>query len=368
MGDRPGRDERQESEEERRIEARERTELLRALESWGGVAVQSVEPLPGGLINRSWAVRALAGEYVAQRLNPIFSEGVNRNLQRVSDHLEGRGPRVPRLLENDSGGLFVDLPGAGRWRLMERLPGVSFERCQKVGQARSAAALVARFHSELGDWRGGLEEIGFPYHDLGLHLLELRRTLEERSDHRLHGEVSALASRIFEVAGEWRDLSALPRRVVHGDLKFSNLLFEGREGPPSEVASALIDLDTVCYLPLYYDLGDAWRSWCNTGGEDLADPTLDLEIFYASAEAYLSGLRLEVSAAELDSLVDALERVSLELCSRYAKDALEETYFAWDSEHYASAAEHNWLRARGQWRLHLQARETRGERARFLLS
>ena len=64
--------------------------------------------------------------------------------------------------------------------------------------------------------------------------------------------------------------------------------------------------------------------------------------------------------------MEGLERVSLELCARFAADALDESHFAWDSEAFPTAGEHNLYRARGQLSLHHQARETRSERARGL--
>ncbi|MCS5637113.1 MAG: hypothetical protein NZ990_11390, partial [Myxococcota bacterium] len=73
------------------------------------------------------------------------------------------------------------------------------------------------------------------------------------------------------------------------------------------------------------------------------------------------------SDEELGSLVHALERISVELCARFATDALEERHWSWDAELFSSAAEHNLYRARRQLGLHHQARETRDERARFLL-
>jgi hypothetical protein len=129
----------------------------------------------------------------------------------------------------------------------------------------------------------------------------------------------------------------------------------------------LIDLDTLCRLPLYYDLGDAWRSWCNVRGEDCAEAELDTRIFEASAEGYLAARREALSRDELVSFAEAIERLSLEVCSRFAADTLLESYFDWDRQRFARAAEHNWLRAQGQWSLHEQARATRDERLHFLL-
>jgi len=341
-------------------------EVLDALTPWSALEGAEFEGLAGGLINQSWRVVTAGGEYIAQRVHADFSDGIHANIQAVSSHLARRGVVVSRLLETDRGDLFSDRGVAGRWRVMERLPGVSFSKCQTPAQARSAGALVASFHSGMLDWEGKLEPIGFPFHDMPRHLSDLGQALQKHPDHPLQNEIKALASEIFEAQEESPIPGDLPQRILHGDLKLSNLLFEGSDPPSRDIALSLIDLDTVSRLPLYYDMGDAWRSWCNVGGEGPGDVRIDLEIFRASAEGYLGALELRLSEAERGSLVEGLERVSLELCTRFAADALEESHFAWDAAAFPTAGEHNLYRARGQLSLHHQARETRSERSRGL--
>ena len=153
---------------------------------------------------------------------------------------------------------------------------------------------------------------------------------------------------------------------MHGDLKLSNLLFAGPSAPERDQARALIDLDTISRLPLFYDMGDAWRSWCNVGGGGPEDICLDHEIFAASAEGYLSKLGFDLLGEERASMIPALEYVSLELSARFATDALVESHFAWDPEKFTTSGEHHLYRALGQLSLHDQARDTRDERARLL--
>ena len=340
--------------------------VLRALAAWSGLDGAQVAPLDGGLINQSWLVAAPGCEYIAQRVHGDFSPGIHQNIQAVSRHLAGRGISVAQLVETDAGTLFSDLGPSGRWRLMKRLPGVTFRKCQSAAQASSAGALVAKFHGGMADWEGELVPIGFPFHDMDQHLADLSRALADRAEHPLHAEVKEVAERIFSAQASWPSRALLPRRVLHGDLKLSNVLFAGLAPPERDRAEALIDLDTISRLPLFYDMGDAWRSWCNVGGEGPEEVRLDSEIFHASAEGYLSALKLDLQSEERDSLAPALEYVSLELCARFAADALCESHFAWDPTTFPSAGEHNLYRARGQLSLHDQARETRGERARSL--
>jgi Ser/Thr protein kinase RdoA (MazF antagonist) len=161
-------------------------------------------------------------------------------------------------------------------------------------------------------------------------------------------------------------LPALPPRLCHGDLKLNNVLFAGETPPASEQALCLIDLDTVGPMPLAYELGDAWRSWCNVSGEDATAASIDLEVFRASFAGYASGIGRDLTRAERQALLGGVEWISLELASRFAADALVENYFGWDARRFPGRGEHNLVRARGQFSLHEAFVATRAERAAIL--
>jgi aminoglycoside phosphotransferase (APT) family kinase protein len=180
--------------------------------------------------------------------------------------------------------------------------------------------------------------------------------------HRLAADVGPLAREIAAAAAALPPLPALAPRVCHGDLKFNNILFADHEPPASERAVCLIDLDTVGPLSLAYELGDAWRSWCNPAGENVAEARLDLEIMGASIEGYRDGWGGALDADTRRALVLGVEWVSLELSARFAADALLESYFGWDASRFKTRGDHNLLRARGQWSLHGQLVASRAER------
>jgi len=119
-------------------------------------------------------------------------------------------------------------------------------------------------------------------------------------------------------------------------------------------------------LSLAYELGDAWRSWCNRAGEDATEARLDLEVMRASLDGYREGLPGGLDAETRRALVLGVEWVSLELAARFATDALLESYFGWDARRYPGRGEHNLVRARGQWSLHGALVATRAAREQML--
>ena len=338
-------------------------EARRALEAYSGFSASAhVEPISRGLVHESFSVSEGSVECVFQRLNPVFRPEIHANIAAVTDHLEVKGLATLKLIPARDGALYVKLDG-GVWRLMTRVPGQLFDTCPSPDHARAAGALVARFHSTVADLQHDFEPLGFPFHDTAAHFADLGKAVETQTDHRLHAEVSQLAEEIRAGLEELGEFEAAPARVIHGDLKFNNIMFEAGTAR----ALSLIDLDTLSRMPLWVELGDAWRSWCNTAGEDSPQARFDLALFRAATEGYLSSLTLEFAPGERESLLLGLERISLELSARFATDALQEQYFGWDDRNYPTAGEHNLVRARGQLSLYAQARAARDERRRILL-
>lgn len=300
----------------------------------------SIAPLSGGLINDTYAV---GSGWVLQRLHPIFAATVNLDIAALTPTLRDRGVPVPSIAPSQGGEPWTTVaagPHAGVWRLLSRLPGHSVVRVASPQHAASAARLVATFHAALLgiDHRFAFSRPGA--HDTEAHVAGLRQALAERTGHRLHAEVAALAQTIEQLWAAMPPLPPLPARIVHGDLKIANLLFDD-----TGAAIGIVDLDTMAWSTIDVELGDAMRSWCNRSAED--EPArLDLDIFAAAMRGYAAGGRLD--AAERAAVVHGFGRIALELSARFAKDALVESYFRWDPKRAAGHGEHNLMRARGQ--------------------
>lgn len=341
-----------------------------------------LSPLGGGLINETYlltvapmalAAGAVSSRAVLQRLSPVFSPAIHENIRAVTERLTAAGVTTPRLLPTREGGTHVVIEPslgssvtAGVWRLQTFIEGVAFDVVESASQAFAAAACAARFHAALADLAHVFVGLRQGVHDTPVHLGRLREAVGTEAAHRLHGVVAPLAAQILEAATSLPPLPPTPTRIGHGDLKFNNILFAGREKELRDRALCLIDLDTVGPVLLAHELGDAWRSWCNRAGEDAADAALDLEVFAASWEGYASVAGVDVTRDERRALLLGVEWISLELAARFLGDALRESYFGWNPRRFASRGEHNLLRARGQWSLHQALVSSRPARARIL--
>jgi len=356
---------------------RDATEIrARVLPAYAGWEGASVTPIPGGLINRTYLVEVPGGRAVLQRVSPIFSPAIQHNIRAVTLRLEAAGLVTPRLIPTYDGRLFLaaEEPSvleaggsdSGVWRMLSYVPGATFDVVASTGQTYAAGALIARFHRALAGIPHTFDGLRVGVHDTRRHLARLQEAVAAYEGHRLARHVGALATAIAAGAEALPPLPDLSPTICHGDLKFNNILFAGAHAPDSERALCLIDLDTVGPLSLAYELGDAWRSWCNRAGEDAAVAQLDLEIFRASLDGYRDGLGASLDSDARRALLLGPEWVSLELSARFAADALAESYFGWDAARFPGRGEHNLLRARGQWSVHEELRASRASRARMI--
>jgi Ser/Thr protein kinase RdoA (MazF antagonist) len=319
------------------------------------------------LINRTYVVRGDLGDgplqMVLQRLHHVFAANVHLDIEAVTRHLEQRQIETPRILRNRTGALWTleekteasvaEGQAPGVWRAITYIEGVTIHRSSNPIQLGSAAELLGRFHGALFDLQHEFVHLR-PLHDTAQHLHALRAALASERG-QADAEARELGQAILEQARAIRlDFSEFPRRVLHGDPKLSNLLFQ--PGDPLR-ARCMIDLDTLGRGFLAYELGDALRSWTNRAGEDQLEADLDAGALRAILSGYARACPAELPSSEIGSGIDGLETVSLELASRFAADAILDSYFGWDASRYPSRRAHNLVRARGQFSLARRVRE-----------
>lgn len=139
----------------------------------------------------------------------------------------------------------------------------------------------------------------------------------------------------------------LTLRVIHGDPKLNNFLFDRHR---KKIVS-LIDLDTVKPGLVHYDIGDCLRSCCH-----IAEPVgFDLDICTALLKSYLAEAGAFFTEHDYHYLYPAIRLIPFELGLRFYTDYLEgNRYFK------VMEPEQNLQRATNQFRLceSIMAQET----------
>lgn len=315
-----------------------------ALNGWSRLGPFELEQVPIGLLNHTFRVKARSGSYILQRLSPVFAPVVNQDIDALTRHLHAKGVTTPLLVANDQKGLW-SMRGADCWRLQTLVAGDTFHEIQNPRMAGSAGECVGRFHVALADFEHVYAFSRPGAHDTQRFLSRLEAALEAHRTHPNFEKIVPLAQQLLRAGKPYGDYSHIPRRHSHGDLKISNVLFAKEE------AHCLIDLDTIGLLPWPVEMGDAFRSWCNSSGEDANNVAFDTDIFAAALHGYASTAKHLWTQEEKESLIQGVLNIPLELSTRFLLDALEESYFAWDKKRFVSHSAHNLVRAQGQWAL-----------------
>jgi Ser/Thr protein kinase RdoA (MazF antagonist) len=134
-------------------------------------------------------------------------------------------------------------------------------------------------------------------------------------------------------------------RVIHGDPKVNNILFEQH----TDLAVSIIDLDTVKAGLVHYDIGDCLRSGCNRLGEETQqwqDVSFDLELCQGILTGYFTRMRSTLTAKDCDYIYDAVRVITFELGLRFFSD-----YLAGNVYFHAQYPEHNLQRSLVQFQL-----------------
>lgn len=308
-----------------------------------GLQPARVDPYGKGLINGTWLVDTGDNRYILQCVNPVFPAGINRDIDCVTRHLASSGLVTCRIVPTADGRLWNRFDDR-TWRLLTFVDGVSHDALTTPGQAESAGTLLAAFHHAVGDLDHEFTNPRLGIHDTTRHLAFLRETLRIQAAHPRYADVAPLAARILAAADELSPCPQTPDRIVHGDPKINNLLFTR----DTDIAFSLVDLDTLARMPLPLELGDALRSWCNPAGEDDQRSEFSAPLFAESIRGYAQGARDWITPDESAAIVSATETILIELAARFCADALNECYFGWNADKFATRSEHNQERAASQ--------------------
>jgi Ser/Thr protein kinase RdoA (MazF antagonist) len=318
--------------------------------------------LEGGHIHQTWLAERGGEQLILQRLNPfVFAEPelLSRNNLVIADWLEAKGyPRyILRPLAAPSGETIAWVDGAP-WRAF---PYVAHTRAgaqaQGAQEVRKAAAAIGEWHTFLKDLDPGLVRPAIPgffdlAHRWGQWEAASQEALPERA-RRAQREIAWLDSGAFLV-DRFRE-TELPLRILHGDPKLSNILFDAVSGE----LKAIIDWDTAQPGWIVFDFGDMARAYMSAGAED--EPDLNrVRIHQPFAEALLEGF-----LGETESWLTPAERGHLFLGAQWViwMQALRflADYLTGDHYYPVRYEDHNLVRARN----HLKLWENLGESAIF---
>ena len=271
------------------------------------------------------------------------------NIDKVTEHIRAKKPGQVALHFHHTVDrkTYVE-DGKNFWRMTNYIPSMTYDAAENLDLIRNAGKAFGEFQMQLADFEpDGLFETIPNFHNTRARYIKLMESVQADPVGRVaevREEVEWLMS-VQDQACKLSDMLAageLPLRVTHNDTKINNVLFEKDGVEPLVV----IDLDTVMPGLVGHDFGDAIRFAANFVREDSREydkAGVDLEVFRAFAEGFLSMTAKTLTQNEIDTLALSCFVLTAELATRFLADYIDgDLYFKINSE------DHNLVRTRCQ--------------------
>ena len=287
-------------------------------------------------------------KYLIQKINTtVFAEPYKlmKNIEGVTAYLKRQmikngdtNHQVPEVIKTKDNKLLCyvnDETGTRKYyRIYEFIENaVSYDQSQDKEIVYNTGKAFGNFQRLLGNYpMSKLEETIKDFHDTKKRYDKLMDDIKIDSE----GRVAEVANEIVFILMR-EDICSLimddlgteeiPYRVTHNDTKVNNVMMNKDTGD----FLAVIDLDTVMPGSMLFDYGDGIRSTACTAKEDehdLSKVKMDLDLFKAYTDGYLSEMSESLTYEELSLMAESVRIMTLELAIRFLNDYINgDTYF-----------------------------------------
>ncbi len=278
-----------------------------------GWNVVNYEKLSQGLINNTYTVNTLSGEYIIQTINHhVFKDpkAIDHNINTISQYLLNTNPnyKFSHLVPALNGLTLIEWEGK-YYRAFQKIQGYALSVLENENQAFEAASQFGKFTRFLTNLNADELKITLPdFHNLSLRYQQFLQALDQGNINRIQAASDAInfLKSNYSIVVKYEHFihhSEVYKRVTHHDTKISNVLFNKETG--QEKAICVIDLDTVMAGYFISDIGDMCRTClCNVSEEEVNLDLLkvDAQKWTAIKTGYLSQMDQVLSNFEKEHL------------------------------------------------------------------
>jgi hypothetical protein len=294
---------------------------------WGNA---TAIPLTQGLINQTFEVDSVQGDFILQNINTlVFKDpyAIDHNIRSIGQYYNSNQPNqlctflVPTL----KGETLIELEGK-HYRAFKKINGIALDVLTNASQAKAAANQFGQFTASLIEFPIAQLKVTIPqFHDLVLRYHQFEQALIHGDANRIGQAKEAI---LFlqshqDYVKQWQNFTGhqdAHLRVTHHDTKISNVLFK------DDAAICVIDLDTT--MPGYFisDIGDMCRTYLcpvNEACQDLNLIKVLPERWTAIQEGYLEAMGEFLTNFEKDHFAFSGQSIIYMQALRFLTDFLQ---------------------------------------------
>ena len=316
--------------------------------------ILAIEPYGEGHINLTLLVTTDKQRYIMQKMNTnVFpdTEGLMANIVAVTEYLKARGVETLSVVNTKAGDSYL-VEESGKYRVYDFIENtVTYQKVANKEVFKNSGAAFGEFQNQLAGFDASvLTEVIKRFHDTPNRFENFKKALEADVFGRAKECEPEIEFVLFHADTYGKVMEGLadgsiPLRVTHNDTKLNNILMDEK----TDMARAVIDLDTIMPGSMLFDFGDSIRFGASTAAEDERDLDkvhFDIDLFHAYAEGYCGAVKSSITEKEAALLPYGAYLMTVECGMRFLTDYLSgDTYFATKYEG------HNLVRCRTQLKL-----------------
>ncbi|WP_347217379.1 aminoglycoside phosphotransferase family protein [Chryseobacterium sp.] len=317
----------------------------------------TLSPITDGLINTTYLLEDLDQQkkFILQKINHhVFRqpEVIINNHLMINELLRSNNYQfqiiepIPSLTHK----LLVKDANDEPWRMLSFVENsITFLTAPSLQTAFEAAKTFSYFLSIVNTEKLPVIEDTLPgFLNFEKRIADYKKALENAAPHlkeKAKAEIE-ITNQLISLPDQWIEMeknNQIPKRIIHADVKISNILFDQNHHP-----LAVIDLDTMMISTILYDFGTMIQSYTNTTHEDdgSAENNFNPEMYKVVKEGFLLHLQEKLTPEEAAHL-DYAAQVAI-----YIQEIRFLTDYLNGSVYYSTKyPEHNLDRTRNQLEL-----------------
>ncbi|WP_426479268.1 phosphotransferase enzyme family protein [Chryseobacterium sp. CBSDS_008] len=270
-------------------------------------------PITDGLINTTYLLedKDQGKKFILQKINyHVFKqpEVIINNHLMINELLRSNNYQfqiiepIPSLANK----LLVKDKDNQPWRMLSFIENsVTFLTVPSLQTAFEAARTFSYFLATVNTEKLPAIEDSLPnFLDFEKRIADYKDALKNAAPHvreNAKAEIE-ITNQLLSLPEQWIKMeksNQIPKRIIHADVKISNILFDQNHNP-----LAVIDLDTIMISTILYDFGTMIQSYTNTTSEDdgRAQNNFNPEMYKAVKEGFLVYLKEKLTPEESGNL------------------------------------------------------------------